>query len=285
MRAPACDAGGRKERGEQFVRDAQHPVDETRVHVHVCTHGLAPFEFLIEHFDAHALDALHEVKLLVVAGLDRHVVGVLLQKDGAGVVQGVDRVAQAVDLAGAVARLLVTHEAQIVGHGAVALRVGGVLPDVREHLHDLLVGAAMQRALQRGDRAGDRAVGVGAGGGQHAAGKGRVVAAAVLGMQGEHQVQKVRLFRGKLIVPAQHVQEVLRQRHVLLRHVQVERLSIVIVLLGGVGVGHNDRKARRQFHRLAHDVFNGRVVRVGVIGIEREHRAGELVHDVFAGRL
>ena len=100
--APAGDTGGGEERREHVLWDAQHGVDQTGVHVHVGAHGGVGFRFLQDHGDAQLLDLLQQLEVLRIALDLGHVLGVLFQQDGTGIGHGVDRVAQAVELAGLV---------------------------------------------------------------------------------------------------------------------------------------------------------------------------------------
>ena len=63
------------------------------------------------------------------------------------------------------------------------------------------------------------------------------------------------------------------------------RVPVKIVPLGGKGVRRDERKTRDEADGLPQDILQRCVVRAVVIGIEGEDAAGELVHDVAAGRL
>ena len=65
--------------------------------------------------------------------------------------------------------------------------------------------------------------------------------------------------------------------------VDVEGLTLEIVALDGVGVGDDGGEGADEPHRLQQQVFDGGVVGIRVIGVEREDAAGQLVHDVLAG--
>ncbi len=67
----------------------------------------------------------------------------------------------------------------------------GVLADVEQHLHDVGVGAAVQRALQRADRRDDGRVDVGERRGGDARGERRRVQ-LVVGVQHERDVERAR---------------------------------------------------------------------------------------------
>ena len=130
-----------------------------------------------DHGQAQLLHLLQQGEVVGVALQLRHALGVLLQQHGAGIRHGVHRVAQAVDLAGPIARLAVQQLVQVVLDGAVVVGIH-ILLDIAEHLHDLGVGAAVEGPLQGADSPGNGAVSVRAAGGHGAADEGRVVAAA-----------------------------------------------------------------------------------------------------------
>ena len=193
--------------------------------------------------------------------------------------------AHAVDEARAVSRLLPQQAAQVVPHRVVVRPVGHLGLDVSEHLHDLLVGAAVAGTLQGAHRRRDGGIDVGAGGGEHPAGKGGVVAAAVLGVEHQAQIQQPGLLVGVPVVVAHGVEEVLRHAQPLLGPVEVEGLVVVVVPLGREGVGHDHRYAGNELHRLPELVGQGHVIGPPVIGIEGQHRAGQLIHHIGAGGL
>ena len=268
VRAPAGDARDRKQRREQLVGYAEHTDDEAGVEVDVGADRRR--EVLALDYEARAV-ALYAAEIVVVHGHALglgHFGGVDLEQLGAGVGLGVDGVAEAVDLAGAVARLAVEHLRQVGAHGVVVVRVGHVLLDALYHGLDSGVRAAVQRAFERADRARDGAVGVGAGRGQGAADEGGVVAAAVLGVEDHQNIEQMRLLRRVALVVAEHTQEVLRHGEALLGVMDVEALFVEVVALHGVGVGDYDGEARNQLYRLAEHVLKTGVVGVGVVGVE-----------------
>ena len=181
-----------------------------------------------------------------------------------------------------VPRLLIQELGQVIPDGAVVLGVH-ILFDIPEHLHDLGVGAAVERTLQGPHRPGDGAVSIRPAGGQGPADKGGVVAAAVLCVDHEHHVQQVGLFLRVLGVGADHPQKVLRRGQPLHGEVDVERAPFKVMALHRVGVGHDAGEGPHQLHRLEQDIVQGGVVRVFIIGVEGQHAPGQLVHDIPAG--
>ena len=104
--APARHTGNGKQGGVQVLGDAQHIVDQAAEQVHIGTHRLSAALFLGKNAGGQPLDAAQHVVLFLKAFLVGQVSGTVLQDDLAGVAHGIDRVAHAVDEAGAVARLL-----------------------------------------------------------------------------------------------------------------------------------------------------------------------------------
>ena len=159
-----------------------------------------------------------------------------------------------------------------------------MLTDVAEHLHDLGVRTAVERALQRADCACDGTVGIGAGRGDGTADKGGVVA-GMLGMENEHEVEQMRLLRRVGRIGADHAQNILSDGQFRFRVVQNKRFAVKIMPLGGESVRRDEREARNEADGLPQNVIQRSVVRTVIIGIEGENTAGQLVHDVAAGSL
>jgi hypothetical protein len=91
--------------------------------------------------------------------------------------------------------------------------------------------------------------------------------------------------RGILVVVPDGVEEVLRHTQAGLWPVEVEGFLVVIVPLDREGVGHNHRHPRNELHRLTQLVGQGHIVGGAVVGVEGQHRAGQLIHHVGAGGL
>ena len=208
--------------------------------------------------------------------------GVLLQQHRTGIRHGVHSVAQSIELAGAIPGLPVQQTHQIVPDGSVVVGIH-ILLNVVEHLHDLGVGAAVERPLQGAHRSGDGAVSIRTAGGQRPAHEGGVVAAAVLGMEHQHHIQQMGLLLGIAFVRTDHPQEVLRRAESLLRVVDVQGLAAEMVALDGVGIGHDGGKIPDKLHRLAQQIVHRQIVRIRVVGVQRQDAAAQLIHDVAAG--
>ena len=107
--------------------------------------------------------------------------------------------AHAVDQAAAVAALLADDLAQELADLVVVGRILDIFQNVIQLVHDLQVRAAVLGALQRADGRADGRIGVRAGAGQHAAGEGRAVAAAVVRVDEQAEVEQTRFLVGELL--------------------------------------------------------------------------------------
>lgn len=130
---PAGYTGGGKQRREYILGNAQHGIHKARVHIHICAHGRCVAAALLQQRNTQLLDLLQKGKFLGVALDLGHMLRVFLQQLGTWVGYGVHRVAQSVQLAGAVAGFLIQQLYQIVADRAVVMRVN-VLLDIAEHL-------------------------------------------------------------------------------------------------------------------------------------------------------
>ena len=285
MGAPAGGAGDGKHGGVQLVGDAQHPVDQPGVEVHIGTGGPVAAPFLPQQRGGQPLHRVQQAEFPFKVGALGHAQGVLLEDAAAGVAEGVDRVAHPVDQPRAVAGVLIQHPAQVVLDLVVVVPVVDVGLQVLQLLDHLAGGAAVAGPLQSADAGGDGGVGVGAGGGEHPHGEGGVVAAAVLAVQRQAQVQQPGLLVGELLIRPQQPQDVLGGGVFGIGVVQVHAAPVVHPALDLVGGGHDGGHPGHQPDRLAHDVLQGGVVGGVVIGGEGQHRPGEHGHDVAAGHL
>ena len=193
--------------------------------------------------------------------------------------------AHAVDQARMVTDLPAQDAPDVGSHFFVIGPVADVGLDLLKLPQDLTVGAAVLRALEGADRRRDGGIGIGARGGNAAAGEGGVVAAAVFRVADQAQVQHPRLLLGIALVRTDHAEEILRRREGRLRTVEVETVIFKIMALDHIGIGRHDGKPRHQFDGLAHHILHAQIVGRGVIGIQGQHRAAQLVHDVATGIL
>ena len=116
-------------------------------------------------------------------------------------------------------------------------------------------------------------------------GEGGVVAAAVLRVQHQAQVQNVGLQRGVLAVRSQQGQNVLRGGQVRPGGVDVKAVAVLVVVVGLVGVHRDEREDGNEVDALTHHVGQGDVVRLVVVAGHGQNAAGQGVHHVAAGCL
>ena len=142
----------------------------------------------------------------------------------------------------------------------------------------------MAGALQGPHRRRDGSVDIRAGGGEDPAGKGGVVAAAVLGVDHHAQIQELGLPLGEAVVVAHGVEEVLREGEPLLGAVEIQGVVVKVVALGRVGVGDDHGAPGHQLQGLAQLILQGPALRVLVIAVEGQDASAQAVHDVPARR-
>jgi len=116
-------------------------------------------------------------------------------------------------------------------------------------------------------------------------GEGRVVAAAVFGMQHQRQIQQLRLQGRVAAVIAQHVQEVLRGGQFRLRGMNDEAALAIVIHIGLVAVGREQRESGHQFQALPQHIREGNIFRPVVEYIHRQDALGHRVHHVATGQL
>ncbi len=144
----------------------------------------------------------------------------------------------------------------------------------------------MLRAFERAERRGDDRVGVGAGRSDDVRRKAGVVAAAVLRVQHEREVENAGFQRGITVVDAEHVENVFGGGKLRPRRVDEKAVvGVFIVHVGLIAVNGKLREQRNHFDALAQHIFKRGVVRLFVIGVKRQHAARQGVHHVEARRL
>ncbi len=176
---------------------------------------------------------------------------------------------------------LLAHDLrEVIGELALVFPVADVLLDLVLHRTHLVVRATVAGALQAANRSRIGGIRIGVGGRKHAAREGRVVTAAMLGMQRHHDVEHARLFGTELTVGTQHGKN--RLGGVLTRDEGVDdhRAVVEFRLLGIPGKHHDARQTREQRNRRHHLVAQAAVFRIFRAGIQQQHRTREHIHDV-----
>ena len=143
----------------------------------------------------------------------------------------------------------------------------------------------MARTLQTADRRGVSGIRVGIGARNSAAGKRRVVAAAVLSMQHEHDVERFRLSVGKLSIGAQHRKNSLGGR--LAGNVVMNEHGVAEEFIAHhmVRKHHDARKAREQHDSRIDFMLRAAVLRFVIESVELQHRAAHSIHQIARRRL
>ena len=283
--APTRHTGNGKQRGVDVLGDAQHVVDQPAEQVHVGADGLRAALFLSEDAGGQPLDAAQHVVLFLKAFLVGQVSGAVLQDDLAGVAHGIDRVAHAVDEAGAVARLLTEDAAEILADLVVIVGVLDMLQDILQLTVDHQVRTAVLGAFQCADGRCDGRIGVGARRGQHTGGEGGAVAAAMVRVDQQAHIQQLGLLVGELLVRAVGAEDVLRRALAGLGQMEEHALLIVIAALHLVGVDHHGGHACNEVDALVQDVLQAQVLGVLIVGIQTQHTTLQLVHHVGRRRV
>lgn len=65
----------------------------------------------------------------------------------------------------------------------------------------------------------------------------------------------------------------------------VHALMIIMPAFDLIGIAHNGWKLGNELDGLPQNIFNGDIIRLLVIGIEGQHAARQLIHDIRRGRL
>ena len=192
--------------------------------------------------------------------------------------------AHTVDQALAVECFAVEQLFQVGFQFFVILLIVQIFADVLHHLHHHQVGAAVARAFEGAQRRRHSRVGVCAGGSDHAGGEGRVVAAAVLRVEQQGNIQHAGFQLGIFHIRAQHPQEVFCRGERRIRAVDIHALVVFVVVIGVVAVHRQHGEDACQLDALAQHIGDGKVCSLGVVGGQRQHAARHGVHDIVAGR-
>lgn len=282
MRGPAGDAGGCEKWGEEVGLNAHHFVDEAGVEVDVRADVEIWAFALAQDLFGHAGDAVEQIVLGFEAGFLGEGCGFVLEKFGAGIAQGVDGVAHAVDEAGAVEGFTGEDLAQIIGNFAVIVPVLHVSLDVFDHGVGALVGGAVAWPFEGADGGGDGGVGVGAGRRNDVGGESGVVTAAVVGLEDQAEIENFCFERGEFAVFANEMQNIFCGAAAGEGLMHDQALVVEIMLFGGIGVSDHERHFGDEVETLREDVAELDVVGIFVVGIKGEHDALQLVHEVSA---
>ena len=158
-----------------------------------------------------------------------------------------------------------------------------MLEDILQLAVDHQVRTAVLGALQGTDGRRDGRVGVRTGGGQHTSGKGRTVAAAVICVHQQAHIQQLCLLVGELLIRAVGAEDVLCRALTGLGQVEEHTLFIVVAALHLVSVHHHGGHTGDQVDALVQDVLKAQILSAVVVGVQAQHAALQLVHDIGRG--
>ena len=227
---------------------------------------------------------LVQVELLLEPLLLGKASGVLLEHHRPGIRHGVHRMAHTVDQAAAVKHFPVDHLLQIIGYGSLVAPVGHMSLDVGEHVFHLQVGAAVPGAFQGTQGSRHCRVCIRSGGRYHMGGKGGVVSASVLRVKHQADIQHPGFQLCILAVVPHHPQNVFRCGKLRAGIADHQAFPVVVVLVGVIAVNGNQRHGADQGQGLTQHVGDGNIIRLIIVGIQRQHALLQAVHNVGAGR-
>ncbi len=146
--APAGDAGAGEDRRGQVERDIQRIVDEARIEIDVCRQDDVKSGGFGIDLRSLGLDEIVEHKFVHKTVLFRQSAGHLFQELRSRVADGIYRVSQAVDEAGAVVDLAPDDAVKIIFDFFEIGDVGYVFLQITHHMDYGQIGAAVLRPLQ-----------------------------------------------------------------------------------------------------------------------------------------
>ena len=188
--------------------------------------------------------------------------------------------AHPIDFAGPVARLPADELFEERRDLIVVVPIPHPGLDRLQHLHDLDVRPAVQRALEGSDSRRDGRIGVGPRRGQHTGGEGGIVPAAVLGVEHQTQVEQLGFFIGIRGVGTDGAQDGFGGGKPGLERMDIHAFPVIVPALDLIGIAHDGRKHGNKLNGLAQHVFGGEIVGIVVVRIQGEDRPGQLVHDI-----
>lgn len=284
VRTPAADAGNGEKRRVELFWQIEHVIHKAAVVVNVGADAFVDLALFGDHAAGDLFDFHVEIAFFFAAFFLRKRAHKATQHSGAGIALGIHSVSHAIDQTGAVKGALVKDGCQIFFDLFVVGPVGDAAFEIVKHVAHTDVGTAVARSLERAERAGDSRVGVRASGGDDARGERRVVAAAVIRMEDETEIEQLGFELAEIFVRADQIENGFRMGKALDRIVQDEAVVVVVVVINAIGVRSDDRQAADQLQTLAHDIWQADIVGAFVVGVEREHRARESVHHIVGWR-
>ena len=122
-------------------------------------------------------------------------------------------------------------------------------------VHDSEIGTAVLGTFKGTDGGGDGAVGIRAGGRKDTVGKGGVIAAAVVGVADQTEIQQFGFFMGEVLIPPVGGQDVFSRGLAVHRIMEVHGFMLVDMTVCLIGIDHHGRQFGYQVNRLSDNVF------------------------------
>ena len=283
MCGPAGHTGDGEERCDELIRDVQHVIDKAAVEVDVWRYGLEHFPFLPHQIRCQTGYCLMQVELIHTLFLLGQLLSVVLQDLGPGIGLGINGMSDTVDQTGLVEGLLPKDLQKIGRDLIIILPVLDLLLHLVKHLLCLDVGTAVLGSLQGAERCSHGGVGIRAGGGDYVGRKGGIVSAAVLSVEHQGDIQKLRLQRRELLMLTHDAEQVFCCGQLRLRIMDVKPPVLHVVTVGQIGVSGDQRYICDQLDGLTQNVGYGQIVRLRVVGIQGQDGTGHGIHDVLVG--
>ena len=191
--APAGDSGDGKHRCKQLHRESEHGVNKAAVEVDICTERFEQLPVLLGLLDGQTFDPVIEFKLTGQPLAFGELAGIFFKDHASWIGECINGMTDTIDESLLVEDFLVQDLLQIIAEFLFVLPVGNIFLDVLKHLLDLHVGTAVLGTLEGTQGCSDGGIGIRTGGGNDMGREGGVVAAAVLCMQDQGNIQNLGL--------------------------------------------------------------------------------------------
>ena len=280
MSAPTADTGNGKERRVELFWNVEHIVNKAAVKIDVGTNAFVDFFAFADEVAGQAFHSEVEVTFVLAALFDGKLTHKFAQHCGARVTHRINGVAHAIDETRLVEALFVEEGAEVA---LELFFIGPILHmglEVFKHMAHFDVGPAVLWPLEGAEGSSNGRIGVGAGRGDHAGGKGRVVATAVVGVNNQAEVEHTRLKLCIGAVGTNHIKDGFGMGKTVWWIVEHQGIAVVIMVVHTVAIGGNHREAGNELQALTHHIGEGGIVGMVIVGVEGEHRAREAIHHV-----
>ena len=104
-------------------------------------------------------------------------------------------------------------------------------------------------------------------------------------MKDQRKIQDLRFQMGVFLIRAQHTENILRSRQILLRIVDVQTLSAGIMIVCLITIHGQKRKYADQVQTLPKNIWQRNIIRILVITVKGQYTSGQSIHNIFGRRL